>query len=625
MVMRSILAALVLLAATSARADYNRQVGVVALPDPAFTTGQVMRATGTDNAEVTGGADDRVMVGNGASWIDTAIPLCSLTANPPQFLWYNTANNTFSCLGATVLAQPAMQVLFGTGTGVTSSSHFKFDDATNSIMVGDVVTPGELEFPMNASTFGFGQVRGRAGGSYMRFYPNRNVAIAAETTFFGIDSQNDSDGSANTNGVFITSDNNDAGVGWLRYGWREDGRMVFYSPNNSGISISLQTPNLGLFDGQAYTLPTAKPAVDRYCLGSTIAGAWSWVDCALLGGRVGGQTLYGGTAASTNLVLGSNAANLRTGYIGTSSVLNLFPSGVAGLTTNDPLIDWTSTWSITSTTGFPYVLRANGALNYTAAPVFGLPPQMFSFGSTITYDAANTGMAGLATYYSGPTFSPATGRTPIFLGNSTSGLATFTDKPTFTRAGTGNYDATSGYVGFKSFFQISGGTMPDAVGFRVQDATGAGTLTSRRGYVVDNLTKCTPPACVGLSNASTTDYPGATQNLNASGAITGCQTRTSAYITQGSAGATLRINAAPTLANGNDGQTCRITNVDTAGNTAFSIEDETVTAGTNLRVSVAASCNLCALGTCTLNTRDFVEFAYNGVLGDWIMTGCANN
>ena len=629
--MVKLFALLALLVAATAHAGYNREVGVVALPDASFTAGQLMRATSADDATFSGGAEDRVMVGSGATWVDTNIPLCNPLASPPTFLTYNTTSNQFFCASGMVPGS-AMQVLTSSGAGgFVANTHLTFDDATNELQVGDTVTPGTIQFKMDASTFGFGQMQGRGGGSYVRFYPNRNVGIASESLFFGIDSQNNSDGSANTNGVFITSDNSDAGVGNLRYVFREDGRMIFYSPTNNGIAISLQTPNLGLFDGQAYTLPTAKPAVDRYCLGSTIAGVWSWVDCALLGGRSGGQTLYGGTATTQKLTLGGNAVDVAGSpntYIGIQHELRMWPDGVTGTgAATFTQMGWTSTWTPGDVNSFPRVIYPQGTFNYTRAPTLGLGPLFFYYQATTQAATNLTLLTPAAVFVNQGTLTTLTGKTTTLDAENAGGYGAFDDRQIITRAGTGAYDASASYIGFRIAGAVNGGTVNRWNQMILKDVSGGGTLNKQRGIVIENKAKCTAPDCVGLSNASTTDYPSGTQNIGAVGtAITGCQTRTTVGITNTTA-AKLTLTATPTIASGNDGQVCRIMNVEgTAGAGAqIALQDETALANSNLRVSAAAACNLCALGICTLDARDFVEFTFSSTLGDWIMTGCQDN
>ncbi len=612
-----------LLAASPTLAGYNRQIGPYGLPEPAYTAGQLMRATGADDAAFSGGADDRVMVGSGSTWVDVLLPTCNLAANPPTFLTYDPATNLFACTSATVLVQPAMQVVFGTGAGVTSSPHLMFDDATNELKVGTNALPGSIQFTMNASTFGFAQVQGRGGGSYVRFYPNRNVAIASDNLYLGVDSQNDSA----TDGIYVTTNNNDAGVGQLRYGLREDGKILLYSPDSAGIAITFQVPNLGLFDGQDYRLPTAKTSVDRYCLAASTdtVQQLSWVDCALLGGRSGGQTLRGGTASSQSLTLVSNAASALTGNVNVESTISLFPSGVS---TSSALaaIDWASTWSITGSSAFPRPLQMRGTVDYQVMPFLGLPPLLFFFAPR--YEFAQTGtLAGAAAFQHQSVFYPETGITTTLDFENVVGSGVVNDTPVFDRAGTGAFNASANYVFMRSTGTVQTGvTIDRGTAILLRDWGGAGTLNKQRGLVVENKAKCTAPNCTGISNASTTDYPGAIQTLTAVGNAINFNSRTTVYINQTSASATLTLTSVPTIADGVDGQQILLQNVDIAGNTAIAIQDNGTLAGSNVELSTQLSCPLMNVGgtVLTLNTGDIAEFVFNGSLSNWYLRGCSD-
>lgn len=82
-----------------------------------------------------------------------------------------------------------------------------------------------------------------------------------------------------------------------------------------------------------------------------------------------------------------------------------------------------------------------------------------------------------------------------------------------------------------------------------------------------------------------------------------------------STGAPLTLTSTPTIAGGLDGQELTIINVDSADNVI--LQNETVLAGSNLRLAGAA--NL------TLGPRDSVTLRYNAALGDWIQVAASNN
>lgn len=624
------LAFLLSLLAGTARADYNRGVGVVGLPDPAFTVGQIFKAVDADNAEFRGGTNNTVLIGTGLSYTEASLEQCNVLSSPPEFLWFNATTRDFQCVAIAAAGSQGsagyVQRADGSG-GFVGTAALNFDPVDNSLSAGTTTLPGKIQFPLpNSDATAYAQIQGRGGGHYLRFYGDRRVALSGESFYVGLDSQANS----LTDGFFITRENPDPFVGTLVFRLGEDHTLRFYSATGNGQFTALQAPPAGTTGSPTFTLPGSLPATTRYCLGSDLTGVWSFVDCALLLGRAGGQVLLGGTASAENLTLGANAASSLSGRIGTLSEIRALDFSTETSTGAGIVyaMRMTSTWDVNSSVGGTRMMEASPIMNYAVAPLLAVGPAYFYNGASIVSEASMT-INGIRSFRNASLMSPATGTTltltPL---NSLLSLnqGSFDDFPAFNRAGTGAYDASASYIGYSSHGTIATGVTIDQMdGFRVQNIGGAGTLNKRRGIVVDNQTKCTAPNCTGISNSSTTDEPGATQNLNASGAITGCTTRTSAYLTQGSASATLRINATPTLADGRDGQRCKITNVDAAGNTVISVEDETVTAGTNLRVSTAASCPLCLAGTCALNTRDYVEFTYNGVLGDWIMTDCQDN
>lgn len=603
-------------------AVYNRSVGVTQ-GDPAFVAGQVMKATDTNNAKLVGGTNNTVQIGTGTTYADVAIPLCNPFAIPPTFLWFDTSTRTFQCVGYGLANGVAGAVQRSDGTGkLVGDATLLFDGTAKQLTIGDgadPTKPGTISFRVNAATTTPGQIDGRGGGQFWRMYGNRSMGWSMESGFIALDSQNDS----TTDALTIGKNNSDPLLATTVWRLGEDGTMRLYGATDGYVSLIAPATGAGT---SSYTLPTTLPPTTRYCLVSDLAGVWSWASCALLLGRSGGQILLGGTASGEFLSLGSNAGDTSTGAIKLISNTQVRPDTItlAGAAAS-PFVSWPGTVNVTNSVGFPPgFVSGTGTLNYGVMPFFGLGTVLFGAGLSVNFNATGS--------YTGPpvfdhlsTYTVATGTVTTLSLSPLGSSSPFNDDPRFAVAGTGAFDAAANYLGFKSKFTVNSGTIDEADGFRVYDAAGAGALNKRGGLIIDNFTKCTAPNCKGISNSSTTDEPGAIQTLAASTAITGCGTRTSAYLAQSSASATLRVNATPTIADGRDGQRCRLTNVDSAGNTKLSVEDETVTAGTNLRVSTAATCPLCLAGTCALDTRDSVEFTFNSTLGDWIMTACNDN
>lgn len=142
----------------------------------------------------------------------------------------------------------------------------------------------------------------------------------------------------------------------------------------------------------------------------------------------------------------------------------------------------------------------------------------------------------------------------------------------------------------------------------IQDLSTSPTLTNHLGLDIGQLTKGSA-LNIGIRNASPTVYtPSTAQTLAAGTAILA-----NATVVQINSAGAVTITAAPTIANGQDGQILIIVNVDSAD--AITIQDQGTLASSNLRLSAA---------TIALGPRDSITLMYSSSIGDWIQIGQVN-
>jgi hypothetical protein len=128
---------------------------------------------------------------------------------------------------------------------------------------------------------------------------------------------------------------------------------------------------------------------------------------ALLAGRAGGQTLYGGTAANDDITIHGTSDGTRT----TSYVILQPTAGNVGIGTTAPgyKLDIVGTQRLTNNAGDVFVLSGNSTANYTDIKQTGqgLDIFLYNFGTTYStsgryvaasalYDAGGSGGLGLA-------------------------------------------------------------------------------------------------------------------------------------------------------------------------------------------------------------------------------------
>jgi hypothetical protein len=143
----------------------------------------------------------------------------------------------------------------------------------------------------------------------------------------------------------------------------------------------------------------------------------------------------------------------------------------------------TSTLSTTSTPAF---FGSSNIINYTAGPLFGFPSTFFLFGASINATTANMTLAEPIVYQSSPIM---TANSVVWTGlaETTAGIGSFVDSPTFATAATGSFTGMT-HVGFKSNMKVNSGTIASRAAIFIQDGSGSGALTTQSGLKIANLT-----------------------------------------------------------------------------------------------------------------------------------------
>lgn len=146
-------------------------------------------------------------------------------------------------------------------------------------------------------------------------------------------------------------------------------------------------------------------------------------------------------------------------------------------------------------------------------------------------------------------------------------------------------------------------TITTAIGVRVRNSNPGATIGTQIQLDLEAPTRGTTN--IGIRNAGTTvNTPSTAQTLVAGTAILA-----NAGVVQITAASPVTSTAAPTIANGQDGQEVTIVNV---GANDITLSDGGTLAGSNLRLSAA---------TIALGQGDSLRLVYSSTLGDWIQTG----
>jgi len=311
---------------------------------------------------------------------------------------------------------------------------------------------------------------------------------------------------------------------------------------------------------------------------------------ALLAGRSGGQSLIGGTASGDDLTLTSTSNTANRGSIIIGSAAHTY------------------------TADTDMILRS-AAISLDFASATGT---FLTFAPTITYDQAGNVFGGYFVFDNNPTYTnPSTEANspgplisffdrPVIRANSQAWTIashdSFLSQPTLNRLTSGGPTVTSLY-----HFRASGGTIDTAstvttrYGLYIDDMTVNGVLNTQVGVEILNLTAATTD--IGFRNASTSVYTPLNTNVTA----VGTTIRSDATYVTLTATASFTLTAAPTIADGQDGQLLIITNEDTVD--TVTIQDQGTLASSNLRLGAT---------TRALAPRDSIVLIYNSTIGDWV-------
>ncbi len=271
---------------------------------------------------------------------------------------------------------------------------------------------------------------------------------------------------------------------------------------------------------------------------------------------------------------------------GSSKVPTFYGVNIAGTTT-------------ATTANFPVAALMRHVRTYTSATASATPVTSLI---TITNSptVSNTATSGTTTV------TAVTGmlHNPTFTLNDTNGatggVTTMTVTDDIGLSMTGTYTETAGVL-----------AVTNRTGLKFADVTNTSSATAITNNVgVDIAALSTATTNIGIRNADTTVYTPATSTMSAaSSTISAGQTVTELNNTSGGA---LTITAAPTIADGVNGQILYVFN-GSANNVV--IQDQGTLASSNLRLSAT---------TITLGTRDSITLMYSSTVGDWIQIGQVN-
>ncbi len=163
------------------------------------------------------------------------------------------------------------------------------------------------------------------------------------------------------------------------------------------------------------------------------------------------------------------------------------------------------------------------------------------------------------------------------------------------------------HQGFTSGFTATAGTLTTLNHIIINDATGAGTVTTQIGIDIAALAKG-GTLNTGIRNASTTVFtPTSGQALVAATTIS-----PSATMIQVTSSASITLSATPTITAGTNGQLLVIVNNNTTAARNITFQSEATAAGTNLSL---------AAGTIVVGPRGSLTFMYSTTLTRWVQIG----
>jgi hypothetical protein len=211
---------------------------------------------------------------------------------------------------------------------------------------------------------------------------------------------------------------------------------------------------------------------------------------ALLAGRAGGQTLYGGTAASDDLILEStfNATKGDIKMIVGTSVFVETPTSLTGTTNTAMQIGNGQTVTLGAGGG----VRAMGFLPNIdiAGDPTGVMALLFGFSSTVTLGSnAAYDLNGTRIFTNQPTYNMSSGITYGSLGSgATLPMTGFWDGPSYVDAAGGATGTVDNVTSFRQGHAIgTGWTITTDRGLHVLAATGTGTIGTHVGVDVEDL------------------------------------------------------------------------------------------------------------------------------------------
>lgn len=356
----------------------------------------------------------------------------------------------------------------------------------------------------------------------------------------------------------------------------------------------------GTYTGGTWAADLLPDADNTRDLGSA---ALSWNDAYIQGLLAGGFTVAQALLPDSDNArdIGSLAASWRDGLFGRSLAAFLDSQTLTGLQIGLRVGNGTITQDWAS--NLLYGLLLDPTIVYKQAGAVLLQYEGIASHATVKNDPAvsvdpGPGVAfGDGTIYQVDT---ATGRIM-------SVVRSVNAAPTVNRINSGTMTVTE-LTGMLHVPTIGAGiTVTTRRGLWIFDVVNSGTVTTQVGVDIAALTAATTN--IGIRNAAPyVATPSAAQTLAAGTAILA-----NAEIVQINSAGAITSTAAPTIANGQDGQKLIIINVDSAD--AITLSDQGTLANSNLRLSTA---------TYAMGPRDSLTLVYSASVGDWIEVGRTN-
>lgn len=333
------------------------------------------------------------------------------------------------------------------------------------------------------------------------------------------------------------------------------------------------------------------------------------IDVDLASGISGGDTLIGGTASGEDLTLGSTVHATRgTIFIRDQQEWLTESKSITTGTTALNAVILNDTYSFSSTSDAVF-WAGNSFVLLDVSPTL-------EFSENANIIAAAVGM------FMRPTIQNASGQVqtggptsalylqPTYNANGAAFSAThyaLRDSPiASSSASTMTMTAVSTVL--SGLVVNTGGVTTLRQALYVQDASGAGSVTTQVALEIAALTKATTN--IGIRNASTEVATPSVATLSA--ASSSITPNAKIKRLNNTSGGSLTLTSAPTVTDGQDGQILILFN-SSAQNVV--IQDQGTLASSNLRLSAT---------TITLGTRDSIMLVYSSDIGDWIQIGQVN-